>query len=195
MTQNTIHALYKRLIACYPQSFREQLAESMLQTFNDLYKERYLEGNGFRFVLSIFLETAFGIMQEHVSLISQGGAMKIMTSNPWAAALTGFLCSMPFMIMNALVANQVEPFLSWIRPTGHTSSIEYGLLAFVLLLLPIGAFITLRPMLPKEGDEHRKLYIFNIILAIILFAAFVMISIGLGSDIYQCDVLKIPNCD
>jgi hypothetical protein len=195
MTKNIIPILYEKLLNLYPKNFREQFAESMLQTFNDLYKERYLEGNSLRFVLSIFLETAFGIMQEHVSLISQGDAMKIMTSNPWSAALTGFLCSMPFIMMNALVANQVEPFLSWIRPTGHTSSIEYGLLAFVLLLLPLGAFITLRPMLPKDGNGNRKLYIFNMILAMILFAAFLMISIGLGSDIYQCDVLKIPNCD
>lgn len=121
--------------------------------------------------------------------------MKNISLNPGSAALIGFLCSLPFIVMNALVANQVQPVLSFLRPDGHTSTFEYGLLASVLLLLPIGAFITLRPVLYKKQDEDRKLYIFNIVLAIILFAGFVMISIGLGSDIYQCDVLKIPNCD
>jgi hypothetical protein len=28
-----------------------------------------------------------------------------------------------------------------------------------------------------------------------LCLAFVVLSVGLGSDIYRCDVLGIPNCD
>jgi hypothetical protein len=193
--RNTARILYKKLLILYPKAFRERLAESMEQTFNDLYKERYIQGDGFSFVLSTFIETASGIMREHVLIISQGDAMKTISSSPGLAALIGFLCSMPFIVMNALVGNQVEPFLSFIRPNGHTSTFEYGLLAFVLLLLPLGAFITLRPMLQKQRDEKRKLYVFNIILALVLFAGFSMISMSLGSDIYRCDVLQIPNCD
>lgn len=189
-----VRTLYKKLLALYPRRFKERFGEPMLQTFNDLYKERHT-GKMFSFIAYTFVETAMGIMQEHMLLISQGDTMKMLSSNPKSAALIGFLCSLPFIVVNALVANQVQPILSFIRPTGHTGLFEYGVLAFVLFLLPIGAFITCRPVLQNEKGENRKLYIFNIILAIILFAGFIMISIGLGSDIYQCDVLKIPNCD
>jgi hypothetical protein len=187
--------LYKKLVNLYPRRFRERFGESMQQTFNDLYKERSNGSDGSSFMLGMFVETAMGILQEHILVISEGDSMKTISSNPGSAALIGFLCSLPFIVMNALVANQVHPFLLFIRPDGHTSTFEYGLLAFVLLLLPLGAFIAILPMLRKERGGDRKLYIFNIILAIILSAGFVMISFGLGSDIYQCDVLKIPNCD
>lgn len=187
--------LYKKLLNLYPRRFRERFGESMQQTFNDLYKEQSTGSDGSSFIVETFVETALGIMQEHILVISEGDSMKNISSNPGSAALIGFLCSIPFIVMNALVANQVQPVLSFIRPDGHTSTFEYGLLAFVLLLLPIGAFITLRPVLRKEQGKNQKPYIFNIILAIILFTGFVLISIGLGSDIYQCDVLQIPNCD
>lgn len=35
--QNKVRILYKKLIAFYPREFKEQLGESMQQTFNDLY--------------------------------------------------------------------------------------------------------------------------------------------------------------
>jgi hypothetical protein len=35
----------------------------------------------------------------------------------------------------------------------------------------------------------------NGVVAALLLAAFAMLSVGLGSDIYRCDVLQIPNCD
>jgi len=41
-----IRALYNRLLALYPRGFREQLGESMQQTFNDLCRERQAEGGG-----------------------------------------------------------------------------------------------------------------------------------------------------
>jgi hypothetical protein len=35
--QEKVRVLYHKLLAFYPQAFREQLGESMAQTFNDLY--------------------------------------------------------------------------------------------------------------------------------------------------------------
>ena len=37
--QNTVPALYKKLLGLYPRGFRERLGESMQQTFNDLCNE------------------------------------------------------------------------------------------------------------------------------------------------------------
>ncbi len=121
--------------------------------------------------------------------------MKSLISNPKSAALAGFLFAVPFLVMNTIVGSQIEPFYSLIRPDIHTSPFEYVLLAIILLLLPVGAFIAARPMFQKREDGKRKFYLVNTILAAILVTGFVALSIGLGSDIYRCDVLLIPNCD
>ena len=121
--------------------------------------------------------------------------MKNFTSNPKSAAFVGSLLALPFLILNAIVGSQLEPFISFIRLDTHTGLIEYGLLAIVLLLLPFGAFIAARPMFQKEAGGKRKFYPVNIIIAAILVTGFIALTVGLGSDIYRCDVLQIPNCD
>lgn len=68
--KTTIHALYRKLLNLYPRGFREQLGESMQQTFSDLYTQRKQQTNHglFTLVLWIFVETAIGIVQEHLYL-------------------------------------------------------------------------------------------------------------------------------
>jgi hypothetical protein len=116
--------------------------------------------------------------------------MKTLTIEPRSAAVVGLLLTVPLALLNAIIGDRVEPFFSLIRPGLHTSPGEYVLLVAVLLLLPMGAVIAIRPML-----ETRRLYLVNAAVAALLLVAFVAVSIGLGSDIYRCDVLRIPNCD
>ncbi len=121
--------------------------------------------------------------------------MRTTTSDPKLAALLGFLLILPFLALNAIVGNRVEPFFSLIRPGIHTSPREYVLLLIVLLLLPVGAFIALRPMLRKGADGKRRFHLVNGVIAALLLIVFAVLSIGLGTEIYRCDILQIPNCD
>jgi hypothetical protein len=184
--------LYGKLLRLYPKRHREQFGESMRQTFNDLCKERE-EGTGItlRFLLWIFFETSAEIVREKLAYSN----MKTIYPNPNSAALTGFLFILPFAVLNVIVAKRVEPFFSMIRPGLHTSPFEYVLLAIVLLLIPIGAFSALRPSLRKAADGRRRFYLVNGATAALLLTAFAVLSIALGSDIYNCDILGIPNCD
>lgn len=194
--QNVVRVLYKKLLNLYPRGFREQLGESMEQTFNDLCNEkRQAEQGLFGFVLWTFIETTTEIIQEHILLLRQGGSMKNIVTNPKSAAVVGFLFALPFLILNMIVGSRIEPFFSFVRPDTHTSPFEYVLLAVVLLLIPIGGFIAARPMLQKGANGERKFYLLNMILAAFLIAGGVALFVGLGSDIYRCDVLRIPNCD
>jgi hypothetical protein len=62
--KNIVHTLYKRLITFYPRMFREQLGDSMEQTFNDLYNEKQLTKQALLgFVLWTFSEqlSMFGV--------------------------------------------------------------------------------------------------------------------------------------
>jgi len=96
---NTARKLYKKLLSFYPHGFREQLGESMQQTFKDLYKERQTKPGWFSFVLWMFVETAVGIVREHMLSITQGAMMKNTLSNTRSAALiSSILLAVAFIV-------------------------------------------------------------------------------------------------
>jgi hypothetical protein len=99
--QKTVRTLYRKLLALYSRVFREQLGESMEQTFNDLCHERkrQTERGLFGFVLWLFVETAMEIIKEHVLLIKQGDTMKSITTNLRSAAIISFILVPPFMML------------------------------------------------------------------------------------------------
>ncbi len=117
------------------------------------------------------------------------------TTRPAFAAVTGGLLLLPFLVANAIVGNRIEPFFSLIRPGLHTSPREYVLLFIVLLLILVGAVVAARPMLQRGDDGRRRFYPVNAALAALLALVFVVLAVALGTDIYRCDVLGIPNCD
>lgn len=94
-----VHTLYKKLLAFYPRRFREQLGESMEQTFKDLCKERQTRPGWSSFVLWMFVETAVGIVREHVLLIMEGATMKKILATPRSAALiSSILLAVAFVV-------------------------------------------------------------------------------------------------
>jgi hypothetical protein len=100
--QNTARTFYKKLLTLYPKTFKERLAESMEQTFNDLCSEKRRTNQGFlRFVIWTFAETLVGIAQEHV-LIIQEMYMKALLTNIRSSALYGLLLILPFLIMEVV---------------------------------------------------------------------------------------------
>ena len=102
---------------------------------------------------------------------------------------------MPLIAANAIVGSRIEPFFSIIRPGLHTGPREYVLLGVVLLLILVGAIVAARPMLRRSANGERRFYPINAAVAALLCLAFLTLALGLGSEIYRCDVLGIPNCD
>jgi hypothetical protein len=121
--------------------------------------------------------------------------LKNISANQSFKALIGMLFILPFVLLDLIVSRRIEPFFSILRPGIHTSPQEMGLLLTVLLLLPVGAAVAVRPMLQKGKDGKRKFLLVNAIAAGFLLLVFVLLVIGLGSEIYRCDILLIPNCD
>lgn len=117
------------------------------------------------------------------------------TTRPVFEAVTGALFLLPFIAANAIVGNRIEPFFSLIRPGPHTGPREYALLGVVLLLILVGAAVAARPIVRRNANGDRRFYPVNAAVAVLLGMAFVVLSLGLGADIYRCDVLDIPNCD
>ena len=79
----------------------------------------------------------------------------IVISNPKSAALIAFLFTLPFMVLNTIAGNQIEPFFTifkvntgggfWDHPVGHIS------LIVALLLFPSFPF---DPCFKKEPMEN-----------------------------------------
>jgi hypothetical protein len=132
--QGIVHTLYKKLLALYPQTFKEQLGEAMEQTFQDLWNEkRQTKKELFGFVLWTFVETAIGIFRERLLLISPGDVMQTILKPLGSSAVISFLLILPFMIMevvNRRNFNEDFPiflfFILWLN-----------LFAVSLILLPI----------------------------------------------------------
>ena len=67
----SLRRFYKKLLRLYPKGFRDQLGESMEQTFNDLCREREEAGDGlFGFVLWVFADTLVGIIKEGIKFMT-----------------------------------------------------------------------------------------------------------------------------
>jgi len=132
--QQTARRFYKKLLSLYPQGFRERLAESMEQTFQDLWNEkRQTKKELFRFVFWTFIETAIGIFREHLLLISPGDLMQSILKPLGSSALISLLFILPFMIMEVVNRRNLHEefpfalfFVMWLN-----------LFAIISILMPI----------------------------------------------------------
>jgi hypothetical protein len=94
-----VRTLYRKLLTLYPQRFKEQLGESMEQTFHDLYREQPTRPGRFQFVLWTFIDTTVGIVREHVLSSAQGASMKNTLAYPRSAALlSAILLAIAFIV-------------------------------------------------------------------------------------------------
>lgn len=131
---NTVLWFYKKLLSFYPQEFKEQFGESMEQTFQDIWNEKWqTEKRLFGFIFWTFIETAMGILREYLLLISPGDIMRAMLKTPGISALISSLFILPFMIMefvNRRNFNEDFPFMLFFV-------LWLYLFAVSLILLPI----------------------------------------------------------
>jgi len=181
--RNTVRDLYKRLVSFYPRAFREGPGESMEQTFNDMCNEKRQTKQGlFGLILSTFIETIAGIIQEHILLLTRGDTMKNIFTNFRSPAIIGLLLVIPFMIMEAVNTRNLNaifnvPLFSmmWLLPV-----------AFILILTPIVQSVRMgnRLMARPVNLLIRVLFL--------VFIAWMWTSILI--DQMPC-FLGVPNCD
>jgi len=112
----------------------------------------------------------------------------------WSAA-AGLAFGAPFLLLNTVVALRLEPYFTMLRPGPHTGPVEIPLLVVVLLLMPVGAFVALRPLRSADVDGRRSVPIVNVLVALVLVGGFLVIGGALGEEIVRCDVLGVPRCD
>ena len=198
--QRTVHTLYKKLLSLYPRNFREQLGESMEQTFHDLYNEQRRLASGF-FVLTIFTETAIGIFREHLFLLTYGDVMKNILANPRWAAITSLILSLPLGLTFVAFMFDIEPLT---KPLNNLFTInarqgEINMLGRIviyggLLLLPLAFALNLQSMFKRESPEgKRRIYTINLILGATILLLIIFTWGGLLVEEIYC--LRGIRCD
>lgn len=180
----TVRILYTRLLRLYPQAFREQLGESMEQTFNDLYTERKQQTvqGVFGFILWMFIETAMGIIQERILLIKEMSPMKNILTNLRSPAIISLLLVLPFMI------------LEWVNRRNFHEGFPSTLFG-LMWLLPILFIITMMPIVRNIRAGNSIIANPVILLLRVVFLVFIAwLWVGLLIDQMPC-FLGVPNCD
>ncbi|MBL8101818.1 MAG: hypothetical protein JNM02_04755 [Anaerolineales bacterium] len=153
-SKNVFYFLYKKLITLYPKRFKEQFSESMLQTFNDLYKENQnTNQSSFKFITWTFFETTIGIIQEH---LLYGGIMQTI-KRFGLSALISFLLILPFAVMEIVNRrNYNEDF-----PFALFSFLWFNLFTVTLILLPIALNKWIKQNNTKSNLEQKQTLLTN----------------------------------
>jgi hypothetical protein len=181
--QETVRTLYRKLLSLYPRRFREQLGESMEQTFNDLCTEKRQTKQGlFGFVLSAFGETIAGIVQEYILLFTQGDPMKNTFTNFRSPALISLLLVIPFMIME--VVNRREFNEGFPIPL----FIMMWVLSLILILIATPIIQNMR------AGNNITAHPVNLLLRVIVLSLVAWFWASLLIDQMPC-FLGVPNCD
>ena len=176
--QTAVRTLYKKLLALYPRGFRERLGEPMEQTFNDLCTEWKLETKPgrFAFVLWMFIETAIGIVQEHISVMKEMDPMNNILSSLRLSAIISFLIVLPFMI------------LEWATRSNLPRSNASGILFVMMWLLPMLSILILMPIVRNLRRVGNSLVVnpINLVLRVVFSAYLVWMWFGLVIDQMPC---------
>ncbi len=190
MRRDAAAIILERSVKWMPATRREW-GEAMMAELEQVEgrKER------FQFALGCLWVALFPPLERGRIIAMAHGPFGMYAARPRLAALAGVSLLIPFLAANAVVANRIEPLFSLIRPGMHTSPREVVLLAIVLLLMPVGAMVAMLPSVGRDGTGRRRLYVFNCAVAVALVAVFAVIASALGSEIYACEYLKVPNCD
>ena len=175
----------------------------MEQTFQDLYNEQKHQHARIFFVLSIFIETASGIVQEHLYLLMEGDVMKGILANPTSAAITSLILAMPLGLTYVVLMFNIEPLARVLNNLftvdGQQGELQINMLGRIviyggLLMLPVAFALNLRSKLRREGVEgNRRLYILNLIVGALILLLIIFTWGGLIVE--KIDCLRGIRCD
>jgi hypothetical protein len=114
---------------------------------------------------------------------------------PNTAVLVAVLLFAPLFTLNLFAVGNNPGFDHFFRDVFSLSAysnnpLSSAIVHAAVLLLPIGAFIALRPIFMT-----RRAMPLNLLVGILLLVAFVFFAGAMGQEVYRCDVLQVPKCD
>jgi hypothetical protein len=150
----------------------------------------------------VFIETAIGIIKEHVLLMTQGNAMGNILTKPKSAAIFSFVLALPGAILISLLVLGIEPPLGPLEPLLNNPDPDQPnvvgsliVLVFVLLLPTVAFIINLGPIVrnARAGNSLTANPV-NLLLAVAILIFITVFVGGIIVDQYPCWI-GVPNCD
>ncbi|HWM12287.1 MAG TPA: hypothetical protein VNO82_23205 [Solirubrobacteraceae bacterium] len=192
MPRDRTRAAYRALLGLYPRSFRERFGEPMEQTFDDLRRERSSAGGGMLgLVVRTFADTSLGIAREHVAALSRAKLARHHRS-----ALVGLLLFLPVGILFPAIWLDIAVVRDLLTADGdQPSALGLTVILGALLLLPVAFVVTLRPMLRSGLSRKPRAYAVNLLVCAVISIPMGATAVGIGAEIYRCEIRGVPNCD
>ena len=163
-----------------------------MQTFDDLRRERSTAGGGMLgFVIRTFVDTALGVPRENVAALSRA-----KLARHHRAALFGLLLFLPIGILLPSIWLDIAVVRDLLTADGDQPN-ALGLTVILggLLLLPIAFVVALRPMMRTGPNRKRRAYAVNLLVCAVIAIPMAATLLGIGQEIYRCEIRGVPNCD
>lgn len=181
-----LQSLYQKLLTCYPRSFRQEFAASMVQNVGDLWREQQRQSlwRKLNFVVWLLLDTVISIVREQLAEAREDTKMKTFVGDIRSATIFSFVLTLPLVLLELIH----KP-----GATGIPFQFPYTLFA-VLWLAPLLFMLTLLPLVRavRTGNTAIANPLLLLRVALLLFLA--LLWFGLMSDQLPC-FLGVPNCD
>ena len=138
------------------------------------------------FVIRTFADTALGVARENAAALSRPKLARHHRS-----ALVGLVLFLPIASLLASIWFDIAVVRNLFTSDGDQPNV-LGLTMILggLLLLPIAFVVTLRPMMRK-----RRAYAVNLLVCAVISIPMAATLVGIGEEIYRCEIRGIPNCD
>jgi hypothetical protein len=192
MPRDRTRAAYRRLLGLYPRRFRDRFAESMVQTFDDLRRERRAAGSRMLgFTVCMFVETSLGVVGEHLAALSRA-----RLARHHRFALVGLLLLVPIGLLFTSIWLDIAVVRDLLTLDGDRPNVlGWTVILGGLLLLPVAFAITLLPMLRRGPNRRRGLYAVNLLVCAVIAIPMATTLHGIGEELYRCEIRGLPNCD
>ena len=138
------------------------------------------------FIIRTFVDTAIGVVRENVAAVTRAKIARHHRS-----ALVGLLLLAPITILVSSIWLDIAVVRNLLTADGDRPN-ALGLTVILggLLLLPIAFVVTLRPMM-----RTRRAYAVNLLVCAVIAIPLAATLVGIGEEIYRCEIRGIANCD
>ena len=183
LIEGAYKAIYRRLLALYPSSFRERFEVSMQQTFDDACQDR--QGTlGSRFVLATFASVIAGIVREQAIQLWQVCIMKKTLIDPRRAAIISLILCLPFFVSALIALFPIEPLFGVFKGLATEDGQQLNSFGRIMifggvLLLPVALLLNLLSMLTRRTVEKRMSFqprLVNIVLGGVALSAIFLLG-------------------
>jgi hypothetical protein len=115
-------------------------------------------------------------------------------------ALIAILLVLPAFILTVSISYHIEAVEVFVKSFLTSDGAQPNLfgkmfMAGVLASMPVTLLVSLWPMFEKGPGGKRRFFAVNAVVAALILLLMYPTFGGLIKDFWNCDVLKIPNCD